>query len=61
VSRGQSIGHAHQQLDDLPPAPRLRSRPIPQRAAVYELSDQVLAPVQLPGIVDGENVRMIER
>ena len=61
VRRCQPVAHAHQQVDDLPPRPRLRPGPILERAAVDELGDQILPAVDLAGIVHRENVRMVER
>ena len=61
VRRGESVGDAGQQLDDLAPAARRSSCPIPERAAVDELGDQILTALELARIVHGENVRMIER
>ena len=61
VRRGQTIGDADDQLDDVLPRPWARLDPVPERAAVNELGDQVLAPVELAGVMDREDVGMIER
>jgi hypothetical protein len=60
VRGSQSVGHANQQVDDLPPG-TLLTRPIAQRASIYELGDQVLAALELAGIVNGQYVRMVQR
>ena len=54
------VRDAGQQLDDRPPAVR-PSRPLPQRAAVHVLGDQVLPLAILAGVVHGHDVRMIQR
>ena len=61
VSGGESIGDAGQQFDDLATAPLLGSEPGVERAAVHELGDEVLALIEFAGIVDGEDMRMVER
>jgi len=61
VRRRQSVGHAEQQFDPAAPVVGLVLEPIPQRAAVEPFGDQVLPPVELAGVVDRQDVRMIER
>ena len=61
VRRGQAVRDAHEQLDDLPPRPLFGSGPSAKRASVDKFGDQVLAPIELACVVDGQNMRMIER
>ena len=57
----EAISDANQQLDDLPPAPARTGFPIPERAAVHELGHQILTALEFAGIVNGEDMRVIER
>ena len=61
VRRGKTICEADDELDDVLPRPWTRLDPVSERAAVNELADKVLAPVQLAGVIDREDVGMIER
>jgi len=38
-----------------------RAGPILQSAAINELSDQILAAIKIASVMNGENMRMIER
>jgi hypothetical protein len=60
VSGTQRVGHADQQLHHLAPGPGLL-RPRFQRPAVDELHHQVIAAVVLASLVDGQDVRVIQR
>jgi hypothetical protein len=60
VRGGQGVGDADQQVEDLPPAARRRIPPCLQRSAVHELGDEVLTAGKFSGVVDREDVRMIE-
>ena len=60
VRRGEAVGDAGQQLDRLAPAV-CALRPVPERAAVDELGDEILPALELAGVVHGQDVRMIER
>ena len=58
----ERVGDAGHQFDDLRPGAMRRCvRPVPQRAVVDQLGHQVLATVDLTGIVDRDDVGMIER
>jgi hypothetical protein len=61
VSGRKSVGHTEQQPDHVMPGARFAPNPFLERAAVDEFSDQVLAAVELAGVVHGEDVRVIER
>ena len=61
VRRGKTICEADDELDDVLPRPWTRLDPVSERAAVNELADKVLAPVPLAGVMDREDVGMIER
>ena len=61
VCGGQAVGDADEQLDDLPPRALVGPRPVSERAAVDELRDQILPAVELPDVVDREDVRMVQR
>ena len=61
VGGRQTVGHSHQHLHDLPPGAFFRAGPILQRAAINELSDQILAAIKIASVMNGENMRMIER
>ena len=61
VRRGEPIGDTGQQLDGLAPAALRSSRPIPERAAVDELGDQILPALELARVVHRDDVRVIER
>ena len=60
VGRGERIRNPHEQLDDLTPCPDPADRPLRQRAASRQLGDQVLATVEIAGVVDDEDMRMAE-
>ena len=57
----ESVGDAQQQGDNLPPGAFLRPRPTGERATVDKFGNQVLAAFKIAGVVNGENVRMVER
>ncbi len=61
VRRRQSIRHAHQQFDYMPPARLLTLSPVLQRAAIDVFGNQILASLELPDVVHRQNVRMVER
>ena len=58
---GQTVGHADQELHDLPPRPPALSGPILQRAAVHVLDDQILTTVFGAGFEHRQDVWMVER
>ena len=58
---GQTIGDAGQQLGDILPIARLPLNPVLERAAVDEFGHQILPAVEFTYVIDGEDVRMIER
>jgi hypothetical protein len=58
---GQGVRYADQQLDDLPPVPGAARRPVPQRAAIHELRDEVLPAADIADVMNGQDVRVIER
>ena len=61
VRRGETVGQADDELDDVVPRPWARFDPVSERAAVNEFAHEVLAPVQLAGVMHREDVRVIER
>jgi len=61
VRNGKAIGNTDEQLDALPPRARLAQRPRLERAAVHKLRDQIRPAVDVPDVVDREQMRMIER
>ena len=61
VRRGKTVGEADDEIDDVLPRSWTCLAPVSERAAVNELADKILAPVQLAGIVDREDMGMIER
>ncbi len=61
VRGGESVGHAHQQFDNLPPIAPLGFHPIAERSSIHKFGNQILAGVYLSGIVNSEDVRVIER
>jgi len=56
----ETVCHPRQQFDGFPPITALSLQPIPERAAIDKLSDQILATLPLPGIEHCENVRVVE-
>jgi hypothetical protein len=56
VRRGKTIGEADDELDDVLPRPWTRVAPVSERAAVNELTDKVLAPLQLAGDASANSV-----
>ena len=56
MSGRDPVGDARQKLDGLPP----RSAPVLECAAVYELGNDEQSPLNVPGVVDREDVRMVE-
>ncbi len=60
VRGGQAIGDAAQQVGDVVVRTWLRSRPVAERATVDELRHEILAIVELAGVVDRQNVRMTQ-
>ena len=61
VRRRERVRHASQQFDDLAPCPRFGSSPRAERSTIDELGHQVVAALELGGLVDRDNVGMIER
>jgi len=61
VRGGEAIRDANQQLEDLAPAAIRRAEPVAQRPAFDELGHEILPAVDLAGIMNGEDVRMIQR
>ena len=61
MSRGEAVGHADEQVNDLPPGTRLRRMPLPECASVNELGDEVLAALVFADVVDRQDVWMVER
>src|SRR5689334_9287666 len=61
VRRCESIGNSGQKFNDLLPASLLRGDPVPERATVNQLSNQVLAAFELSRIVNRKEMRMIQR
>src|SRR4029453_11987466 len=57
----ESVGHTRHQVHGLSPRWALGVSPVLQGATVRELGDEELAALELASVVDGENVRMIER
>jgi hypothetical protein len=57
----ESVGHTRHQVHGLSPRGALGVSPVLQGATVHELGDEELAALELASVVDGENVRMIER
>ena len=58
---GQAVGHACQELDNLSPRALRGLSPVPERAAVDELGDQILTAIELPDVVDRHDVRVVQR
>jgi len=58
---GQRVGDADEKFDNLAPRSSSRARPFAERAAVHELGDEILAILFLAGVVDGDDVRVVER
>ena len=61
VRRGKTICQADDELEDVLPRAWTRLDPVSERTAVHELADKVLTPVLLAGVVDREDVGVIER
>src|SRR5262245_45547600 len=61
MRRGQAIGYTGQHLYHLPPGPFPNSRPTGERSGVDVLGNQKLPAFEFPGVVNSQNVRMIER
>ncbi len=61
VRRGQRVGHAGEQFDDLVPGALLCPSPVAQGASVHELRDEVLAKVELAHVEHGQDVRVVQR
>jgi hypothetical protein len=61
VGGGQPVGGACEQFHNLSPRAVFGLGPIPERAAVYELGDDVMTTFELADVMNGEYVRMIER
>ena len=62
VVRGrEAVGDLHGVVDGLAHRQRARAEPIAQRLALEQLRDDVRRAVLLADVVDGEDVRMIER
>ena len=55
------ISHACQQLDEVTPAPRLLRGRRRERAAIDELGDEVLMTLELADLVNGQDLRMVQR
>src|SRR5205823_12743302 len=58
---GQTVSDADEQIDDLAPVARFSVSPLAQRAAVDPLGDDVRAAFELADVVNGEDMRVIER
>jgi len=56
----QTVGYSRQQLHHLAPTPRLCAQPVSQRAAIDVFRYHVLASFEFAGIVDRNNVRVIQ-
>ena len=54
-----TVGDSHQQLHDLPPGAFFGAGPILQCAAVHELGHKILLALEVPGVIDGQDVRVI--
>ena len=61
VSAGQRVADPRHQLEDLAQARLLGPDPLAKSAAVDELGDEILAVVERARLVDGEDMRVIER
>src|SRR5439155_344869 len=60
VRSGEAVGNSRQQFQYLSPGALLRHRPILERAAIDEFSDDVLPAFVLSDIVDRKDVRVIQ-
>ena len=60
VRRGEAVGNASQQLNNLPPPAACSQLPILERAAVDELRHQVLPTLELARIEHGEDMWVVE-
>lgn len=61
MRRRQSIGNPNEQLDHLAPRAPVRSSPRCKRSAVDQFGHEVLTAVELADVVDGEDMRVIQR
>jgi hypothetical protein len=61
VRSRKRIGDTGEQLRDVAPRAPRAVRPVAQRSAVDELGDEVLVLLEFAGIVDREDVRVIQR
>ena len=61
VRRSKTICETDDELDHFLPRPWTRLDPVSERTAVNELADKVLTPVLLAGVMDREDVGVIER
>jgi hypothetical protein len=61
MSRSKAISHTRQQLDDLAPGALFLADPVFERSALDEFGDEVLTFSELSHIMNGQDVRMIER
>ena len=59
VGGGETVGDTDEHLDDLTPGVALMG-PLPQRTAIDELGDQVLAILIVARVVYGDDVGMIQ-
>src|SRR6185295_11095244 len=58
---GQSVGNPDEQLEDLPPVSLAAESPIVECAAIDQFRREVLAPLKFACIVNGQNMRMVQR
>ena len=56
----QRVRHTDQQLDALAPAVSGVPHPVAERTAINQLGDQILAAVELAGIMHRDDVGMVE-
>jgi hypothetical protein len=61
VRGGEAVGDACEQLERVAPVALRGVNPILERSAVDELRDEILTIVELAGVVDGDDVRMVQR
>jgi hypothetical protein len=61
MRRGESVGDAGEQFDDVPPRSLFGAAPGAERPAIDILGDQILTSLMLAHVVDGDDVGMVER
>ena len=57
----KAVGHACQQIRDLPPCRTRRRHPGVERPGIHNLGDEVRMSIRLASLVDGHDVGMIQR